>query len=183
MAISGPQPDRSRNEVPQCDTGKGLVAADGLWGTLFGVASLAAFSNEEAGAGVALGAVTALFIASAARGNRAANECRDSFNEYNVAIRDADQRRLIADTQPAVRVRPKKKPKPVEPPPEPVPQQVEPEPAPVVEEPQPEPAPEYSTPRPAPVKPAPPVAKPAPKPKPKPAPTDDDWSSFWKEVP
>ena len=182
MAISGPQPDRPRNEVPQCDTGKGLVAADGLWGTLFGVASLAAFSNEEAGAGVALGAVTALFVASAARGNRAANECRDSFNEYNVAIRDADQRRLIADTQPAVRVRPKKKPKPVEPPPEPVPQ-VEPEPAPVVEEP-PEPAPEYSTPRPAPVKPAPPVAKPAPKPKPKPSPpSDDDWSSFWKEVP
>ena len=185
LAVSGPSPDRPRNEVPQCDTGKGLVAADGLWGTLFGVSSLAAFSNEETGVGVALGGITALFIASAMRGNNAANDCRNAFNEYNVAIRD-EQQRLLADRQPAVKVRPKK-PKPVAPPVEPPPPQAEP-----VEqtpEPAPEPAPEYTSPRPPQIKPVakpekPEPAKPAPKPRSKPQPpTDDDWSSFWKEVP
>src|SRR5688572_31602562 len=99
MAIGGPDPDRPRNEVPKCDTGKGLVAADGLWATVFGVSGLAAIANDEAGVGIALGGIAALFVASAARGNRVANECREHFESYNVTIRE-ERSEVFADRQP-----------------------------------------------------------------------------------
>ena len=188
LGVSGPDPDRPRNEVPRCDTGKGAVALDGVWASLAGVGALAAFSNDESGTGVALAGVTALFTATAVRGNNAANQCRAAFDEYAMETNRQQQRDLIAQRPvspvPLKRPPPKKVEKPRVPD-----EEAEPE-----EDTQPTVPPEYTVPRPpVPTKPVKPPPQPQPPPqtppppvtpkKPPPAAVDDDWSDFWREAP
>lgn len=164
---------------------------DGLWGSLFGLTALGAFSDDATEAGVALIGASALFVASAVRGNNAANRCRGEYEEYNTSLM-RQQRELVTLQSgglgpvnvPAVKKRPLR-PKPV----------YDPQQPPAVEPTPPEPpaapepvAPEYATPRPI-VKPAQPVPAPAPPAK-KPAPVkppadpdEEDWGNFWKVVP
>ena len=157
---------------------------DGLLTTILGVASIAAFANDESGTGLALGAMGGLFVASAIRGNTAANECRAAYTDYNLAY----QQGLLRDErQTPVPVVAKKRPAKPKPPPvvTQLPEEEQQQPAgqidvePVAPTPaRPERVEPYSTPRPPPVKK--PVTPPA-----KPAATDDDedWSSFWTEAP
>jgi hypothetical protein len=180
LGISAPNPDRPRNEVPECDTGKGAVALDGLWATLSGLGAIAAFGDGEGGTGIALAGVAALFTATAVRGNGAANECRAAYDEFALENRRQPPNEFVAE-RPVLPAPVKKKPKPpkkVEPP---SPDEIR---VPDEEFAKPEPPPpEYASPRPppvvTPVKPAPAPKKPA---KQEPA-DDDDWSSFWKEQP
>jgi hypothetical protein len=176
LTIKGPDPDRPRNEVPHCDTGKGSVGLDAVASAMFGLGSIAALADGEEGTGLALAAVGGLFVASAVRGNTAANDCRAAYGEYNVAYQQMLRQPPRPEPRPAERPRPTvaRKPAVVEPPPAPAPPEppVETvEPAPVPQVPRPE---TYGTPRP------PPATK---KPAPKPADTEDDWSAFWKEAP
>lgn len=171
LAITAPAPDRQRFDMPKCDTGKGLVVADGLWGTLFGIAALAAMSNDEAGPGLTLGGVSALAFASAVRGNRAADECSTALVDYQAAIREElTARKLVAERRPRERVAPAQLPLRVEPRPSAA--------APVATgEPPSKPEPIEAEPSPR----ATPPVEAAPSPSPRPA--DDDWSAFWKELP
>ena len=181
LTIRAPDPDRPRNEVPSCDTGKGSVGLDAVASVLFGLGSIAAFADGEEGTGLAFGALGGLFVASAVRGNSSANACRAAYSDYNVAYQQMLRQEPVArpvDTRPRPTVA--RKPKPVELAPEPIAGQIETlEPAPVAE---PQPVPQvprpeaYGTPRPAPTKKPAPAAKPA-------APDDEDWSVFWKEAP
>jgi hypothetical protein len=198
LAVQAPNPDRPRDEVPKCDTGKGLVAADGLMASLLGISSIGAFSGDETGTGIALAAASALFVASAMRGNNAANACRGAYEEYNVHLMNErrTEQQVAAAQRTAPRPAVKKKPKPAEPV---VAEQ--PPTKPNVEATGPEgesldptttAPPEYASPRPPIVKspvplkpqPQPPAATKAPeKKKPAPPPDEDDWSNFWKEAP
>jgi hypothetical protein len=174
LAIDAADPQRPRNEVPKCDTGKGLVAMDGLMATLFGVTSLAAFSDDASGAGLALAAAGGLFVASAVRGNNAANSCRGAYDEYNASIRSIQRQQYVEAQPPRPAVKLKKpKPKPAPPPEQPeVPVEEQQPPADV--------PPEYAAPRPPAQKP---IAKQPPAPKAPADPDAEDWSSFWKELP
>jgi len=164
--------------------------------TLLGVASLAAFADGETGGGLALGATAGLFLASAVRGNNAANDCRAALEQYDLAYRSGEGQ------QPFAREREDDAPRPAM-----VKQKLAKKPAktaakmpveeaaaqpeivqsdPVqqqqldVEQKEPATAPEYATPRPSPTKPS----KADPPKKPKPASGgDEDWSVFWKEAP
>ena len=175
LAIDAPDPQRPRNEVPKCDTGKGAVGMDGLMTTILGVASIAAFANDESGTGLALGAMGGLFLASAVRGNNAANDCRAAFTDYNLAYQQNLLRDDVRPTPVVVKQKPKPKPK-VEPQPDvqaPVEVQAELDPpAPVKPE-------TYASPRPQP----PVVKKPAPPQPPAKQTGEDDWSDFWTEAP
>jgi hypothetical protein len=170
--LSGPDPERPRDELPKCNTGKGAVFLDGLMATLLGVGGLAAM-NDDSGTGAALVATSALFAASAYRGNRVANECRQAFDEYAQRVRPMPQ---VAD-RPVI-------PRPV------VKKSIAPPPAPAMPEvhadvrvPEPEPTPEEQVAE-TPPKVPPPYQVPRPKAPPKPQPADeDDWSAFWKEAP
>lgn len=131
------------------------------------IGGLAAIGEDAEGTGLALLAVGGLFVASAVRGNSAANECRAANAEYNVAymrerrtppIVDEREREPIVDERPRPRVVPRTPPA-VAP---------APEAPPVIANPSPEVVP---------ATPAPPPAK-----QPPPA-DDDDWSAFWKEAP
>lgn len=187
FGISGPDPERPRTEVPKCDTGKGMVALDGLTGTLLGLGSLAAFGDDATGVGVLLAGASALYFAGAAHGNSAANSCQAAFEDYNIAIHQQPQPEVAESPAPRLAVKKPPKKKPVaEPAVEPTPQeQLDPQPPPEPTPPQyttphapPEPtAPPYTTPRPVPAK-APPAPPAAPK-----DPDAEDWSSFWKELP
>lgn len=94
LAISGPAPDRHQLEMPKCDTGTGPVVVDGLWATLFGIATLAAFSAEEVEVGVAALGLGIAFVASASKGHSAATACRAELVAYQGEV--ADQSRLLA---------------------------------------------------------------------------------------
>jgi hypothetical protein len=172
FGLSGPDPERPRDELPKCSTGKGAVFLDGLMATLLGVGGLAAV-DDDSSTGAALVATGALFAASAYRGNRVANECREAFDEYAQRVSPMP---YIADrpaTRPVI-ARPVVK-KPVATPSAPAMPDVQadvrvPEPAPQAEEPVAEPPQ------------VPPVPRPKAPPKPKPA-GEDDWSAFWRETP
>lgn len=183
LAIQGPDPEQPRREVPRCDTGKGAVVMDGLMTTVLGLGSLAAFADGAEGAGLAIGAAGALFLASAIRGNNAADDCREAFEAYAALPPRQHDPMFARDAEPArrpVAVRRKRKPKRTEPASVTVPR----EPA----RPGPPPesiAPAYATPRPPerpsiaePAQPAPRRSTPAP-----PDPDAEDWSAFWEEAP
>ncbi len=188
FALSGPDPDRPRNEAPQCDTGKGLVAIDGLIAGSLLVASLGLLGAEEGSGAAVTGLLGAAFVGSAIRGNSAVNECRQAMTEYSA--RDVD--RAIDEQPVAGRIerpparRPKQPPTVMQPgspgdpygdePPYQAPHAnpaVAPPPAPVpVPAPTPAPSPKPTKPAPAP-----------PPPPPQQAEEPDDWKDFWTEVP
>jgi outer membrane biosynthesis protein TonB len=149
---------------------------DGLMTAVLGIASIAAFADDSSGAGLALGATSGLFLASALRGNTAANQCSAAHAEYTAMRQRAPID--VQDPPPRMVIRRQTKPKPK--PVQPVEPALEPDqPAPPVDEPPPEVAPPYAAPRPPNVKPA---DSPKPTKKP-PEPTDEDWGAFWKETP
>lgn len=184
LALSSPDPNRPRNEAPECDTGKGLVGLDGLVGGSFAVASLALLGADEGGGAAVTGLIGVAFIASAIRGNGAVNECRQALAEYRA--RDVD--RAIDEQQVAARPpsrRPQQPPTVMQPPQpgDPYAGDEPPYQAPHVNPAVPPPA---APPVPTPVlKPAPPT-KPMPTPPPAPpvqAEEPTDWKDFWTEVP
>jgi hypothetical protein len=155
LALTGPKPDRRPSERPDCDTGKGNVVLDGLFGTGFAVGTLAAAADGSTDAGVVLGLLGAAFIASAVRGNTVVDECREAFASYD-GLQQAPMPEDRVATRPRIA-----RPVVVAPPP----------------------AEEEATVPTAPV--APTVAPPPPPPPPtpparKPA---SEWQEFWKEVP
>jgi hypothetical protein len=193
LSIQGPAPDRPRHVIPSCDTGKGSVALDGVMGSLLAIGGISALSEDSEGAGLALLATAGLFVASAVRGNSAANECRAAYSEYNLAYERA-RRESVADLERTPAPRPMRRPPPVkvEPaspdvaPPEVAPPEVPPVVAPpIIAPPVIAPTTKPAQPNPAQPNPAQPnPAQPTPAPPTKPAsPDDDDWSAFWKELP
>jgi hypothetical protein len=58
---------------------------------LLGLGSIAAFADGEEGTGLALGAIGGLFVASAVRGNSAANACRVTASTASRTSRAAGQ--------------------------------------------------------------------------------------------
>lgn len=163
FSVQGPSPDRPRNQIPKCDTGKGLVALDGVMAATAGVVALSLVANDlDAAALLPLG-IGALYVAGAVHGSRAADACRAEIDNFEMSLASRDTMRLNDSAD----ERPRPRPAVVDAPPQP--------PIPVVQPPAPQPVPPpQQTPQPAPQKP---VAKPAPKPK-----QDDDWSDFWREV-
>jgi hypothetical protein len=82
LTLSGPDPKRSRDRVPRCDTTKGLVVADALMGSSLGLLSLVALGEDAGTAALVPASIGALFILSAVRGNGAVNDCRVAITEY-----------------------------------------------------------------------------------------------------
>lgn len=165
FSISGPPPDRPRNQIPQCDSGKGLVALDGLMATTAGIVAMAVVADDGGAAALLPLAIGAVYLGGAVHGNRAADECRVAMDEFESSLAARDQIRAIDEQN----ERPRPRPAAVDSQPTP------PIPVRVVQAPQPAPpappvqAPQQSQPK-APVKQPPPPAK------------DDDWTDFWREV-
>ena len=159
LALTGPKPDRRLSERPDCDTGKGNVVLDGLFGTGFGVGTLAAVADGSTSAGVVLGLFGAAFIASAVRGNTVVDECREAFASFDGLDRAPMREDRVARRP---RVEPAAEAPKVVPPPVAV------APPPAEERP------------PAVTAPVPPRVAPSAPPAPKSA---IEWQEFWKEVP
>ena len=81
LSISAPAADRKRNQVPDCDTGKGLVAIDALAAVGFGVGGLAALSEDQGTGAIAL-VGAALFTAAALHGSNNADKCKTAIADY-----------------------------------------------------------------------------------------------------
>ena len=164
LGITGPSPDRPRREVPNCDTGKGLVAADGVLAAGAGLAGIAAASEGNGEAGAVLAVVGTAFVLSAVHGNNKANACREELVKFTLEIPpgldDDDERELIA-RQAGGRLPKPAAFQPSQPTARPAPEQVG------VTDPPPPAAKE-------------PAAKP---PAAQPAQQTDDWHDFWQEVP
>ena len=167
FSIQGPSPDRPRNQIPKCDTGKGLVALDGVMATASGIVAMSLVANDLGAAALLPLAIGGLYVAGAVHGSRAADACREEIDSFESSLAARDTLRLndpdneqprprpaAVDAGPPVAV--------VQPPPQP--------PIPVVQAPPPQQQPPAVPPKPA--------AKPAPKPKQ----DDGDWSDFWREV-
>jgi hypothetical protein len=165
FALSGPDPDRPRNQPPRCDTTKGLVVVDGLMATTMGIAALSLTATDEPAVALIPAAIGALFVGGAVRGNNNVNACRAAMDGYAMAMnhgplpdvsQDPPSPIASAPMEPAVNPQPAIG-RPVAPPPA------------------------------QPVQPAavPPVAQqPARAPTTKGPPRgDDEWGEFWKEVP
>lgn len=162
LSISAPAANRKRNQLPECDTGKGLVAIDALSAVGFGVGGLAALSEEEGIGAIAL-VGAALFTAAALHGSNNADKCKAAIEDYGKEMA------ALAPPVEEVTQRPRRRRKPAPPPPD------------EIEEEDPY-TPVASPPKPEPKKPDP-EPKPEPRPEPKPTRGAPDWSQFWREVP
>ena len=87
LTLDGPKPRRARIEVPRCDTGKGLVAIDGVAAGLSSLGAAIALDEEQALATVLATGLAITFVASAVSGHRRVDRCRAAFGEYEAAIR------------------------------------------------------------------------------------------------
>ncbi len=175
LSISAPAADRRRNQVPDCDTGKGLVAIDGLAAVGFGVGGLAALSEDQGTGAIAL-VGAALFTAAALHGSNNADKCKQAIADYG-----KEMATLAPDLTQAVEVR--RTPKKRKPDPTIVPQAEPPDEIDATD-PDPTPAtpatPADPTPEPAKPEPKKPDLKPEHKPEPR---RPNDWGQFWREVP
>lgn len=178
LSISAPAADRKRNQVPDCDTGKGLVAIDALGAVGFGVGGLAALSEEQGTGAIAL-VGAALFTAAALHGSNNADKCKAAIADYGkeMATIAPDYREVEVRRTPK-----KRKPQPEEPPDEidaadpylvPVVPAAPAEPVTTLTKPEPNPEPTPAKPEPRPAKPEPKADGRIPK----------DWTDFWREVP
>jgi hypothetical protein len=176
FGISGPDPDRPRNQMPRCDSGKGLVALDGAMAATAGLVALSLAGETEPAVALLPLSIAAIYTAGAIRGNRNANKCREAMSDFEsfVAARDAIASPPAStpydDELPPPKARPVASRSDAAP-------AVQPAPSPA-----PAPAP-TSAPPPAqaavPAAAAKPASKPAPAPEQQPA---EDWADFWREV-
>lgn len=209
FGLSGPDPDRPRNQPPRCDTGKGLVVLDGVVAATAGIIAISLAGDTEPAVALLPAAIGGIYLAGAIKGNKAVNECREATSQYEqtTAARETmsprpaappeyDETSDIAERSPLAR--------PAAPPAAP-PQLAAPIPSPTAAASrtmQPPAQPPLAAQPPPPVQPAPtappptqaqpPAAQPPPakappgkqpkQPKQAPPPSDDDWSSFWREV-
>ncbi|HUS30596.1 MAG TPA: hypothetical protein VMZ53_18935 [Kofleriaceae bacterium] len=200
FGLSGPDPQRPREQMPKCDTGKGAVVVDGLMATVASVVAIALVSADEPAGALIPAGIAAAYIGGAVHGSRAVDSCRAAMDEWSGAIAARDQLRAGPpgdDDEPRPRrttvapVDPYYSPGPVAPqappqyPPQYPPQQVPPPQVPPQQGPPqqqvpPQQVPPQQAPPPQapqqPTRQAPPKSKQAP-------PSEDDWSDFWREVP
>ena len=126
LTLSGPDPNRPRNNLPACDTSKALVALDGAMAAATGLVAIGLASNGDGGAAVAPALVGSLFLLSAVHGNNTVDACHREMESYASSMAplpepQVAQRPLV---QPAVMPAPPVTPphvQPVQPPPPPPP--------------------------------------------------------------
>ncbi|MCX5745591.1 MAG: hypothetical protein NT062_24200 [Proteobacteria bacterium] len=176
LGLTGVDPERPRNQPPECDRTKGFVYADGVLGALSGAITLGVAIDTPSASLIPL-ALAAVFIGSAIHGNAVVDACRDDNREYYAALptdaapppRESREDHLIRRRPASVPVRATVPTSPTE-----------------LERPAPPPTPTEPTtepPAPKPTKP-PPAAPPPPKPTPAaPAPADEPWGDFWRVLP
>lgn len=169
FSISGPPPDRPRNQIPKCDTGKGLVALDGVMATTSGIVAMAFVANDLGAAALLPLAIGAVYLGGAIHGNKAADECRVAMDEFESSIAARDTLRVI-DNENEGQPYPRRAAVDAQPLP-PIPVQPPPQQQPVAPPPQPQQQPPPQQPQ-----PKAPAKQPAPKQ------DDDDWGDFWREV-
>jgi hypothetical protein len=170
-SLSGPSPNRQRNEPPECDTSKSLVVIDGLMATALGVAGLSIASTDEPAVALLPLAIGAIYLGGAIKGNTAVNKCRAATSEYGgaeVARNTLSTMDAQADAGETAR-----RPSDVVPQ---LPYQPTPYPGQAAYSPTQQPP--YASPAPAKTPPA--QAAPPPHSS---AAGDEDWSDFWREVP
>jgi len=174
LSLRGPDPLRSAYVAPSCDTGKGAVAADWVFGGLAATIALSAL-GADAGEVAAVSALTSVaFIASAARGNGVVNNCRAELAAYSPPAATPDEM-ARRPRRPGPAAAPQRFEDPYADPAELPAHRIGAKPAAAATA-----TPTVAIPVPAPAAPQP--GKPAPM-KPPPPPVADDWSDFWTEVP
>lgn len=173
LALSGPDAKAPRNKAPECDTGKGLIAVDGVAGSVFATGALIALSEDVTSVAAVSALIAAAYLGAAFKGNSSVNECRTAMAAFNTQNYDP------GPDEPSVALRPRSPARPTVGPPgtsAPPTEYVQPQP-PVVAPPSPVPTP------PVPNKVPPPWKDPkAPPPRPAPE-VSADWRDFWTEVP
>ena len=182
FGLSGPDPQRPREQLPKCDTGKGAVVVDGLMATVATIVALSLVAADEPAGALIPAGIGAAYIGGAVHGSRAVDECRAAMDDYAsmIAAREQLDRQGppggIGDElepTPPPRKKPPVNPVVVAPPPAEETVEEAPPVAPVA------PTAPVKQP-PAPTK-QPPAAKQPPAKQPSP-PSEDEWQDFWREV-
>jgi hypothetical protein len=186
LTLSGPDPNRPRTNRPTCDTGKGLVALDGVLAATLGLVAIGVASSDG-GAAVAPGLLGSLFLLSAVHGNSTVDACNREMDNWAATMTPP-----VPPDEPVAQLHPPMPtPAPMQPsmagpmqPPLPAPMQPS-VPAPMQPSTPPAVQPAVIASQPPPPQPAPrPVTAPrVQQPPPPRADNDDTWASFWLEVP
>lgn len=187
FALSGPDPDRPRNQPPRCDTTKGLVVADGLMATALGVVALSLTAADEPAIALLPAAIGALYVGAAVRGNNNVNQCRAAMDSYAMsygrgpALADESQAGSASVETPPIAAAPMEpavvNPQPITSPlPAAQPPVAQAPAQPPVAQPPVAQVPVAAPPAAQPAQPRPPTTRMRPR-------TDDEWGEFWKEVP
>lgn len=104
-SLSGPKPDRPRNQIPECDTSKGFVVIDGLMATVLGVATLSMLNTSEPAVALLPLSIGAIYLGGAIKGASAVNECNKARSEWEQGEID---REVLADDDEPPRKQPRK---------------------------------------------------------------------------
>jgi hypothetical protein len=123
LTLSGPDPNRPRNNRPACDTSKALVALDGALAATTGLIAVGLASNGDGGAAVAPALVGSLFLLSAVHGNNTVDACNREMDSYASSLVPLPEPQVAQQplVQPAVMPAPAVTPPHVPPPPPPAP--------------------------------------------------------------
>jgi hypothetical protein len=123
LTLSGPDPNRPRNNRPACDTSKALVALDGALAATTGLIAIGLATNGDGGAAVAPALIGSAFLLSAVHGNNTVDACNremDSYASSMMPLPEAPVAQQPPVAQPAAMpVLPPPHVQPVQPPPPP----------------------------------------------------------------
>lgn len=124
LTLSGPDPNRPRNNRPACDTSKALVALDGALAATTGLIAIGLAANGDGGAAVAPALLGSAFLLSAVHGNNTVDACNremDSYASSMMPLPEAPVAQQPPVVQPAAMpmMPPPRQVQPVQPPPPP----------------------------------------------------------------
>jgi hypothetical protein len=165
LTLSGPDPNRPRNNRPACDTSKAMVALDGAMAAALGLVAVGLASNNDGSSAVAPALIGSLFLVSAIHGNSTVDSCNRELASFENSVAPPPEE-PVAQLRAPVAQPPSMQPPMMQPP------VVQPQPAAIAAPPAPQP---QSQPPPSPRQPPPPQTTQGA--------GDDPWADFWQEVP
>jgi hypothetical protein len=95
LTLSGPDPNRPRQNRPTCDTSKALVALDGALAATMGIVAIGVAGNDG-GAAVVPALLGSLFLLSAVHGNSTVDACNREMDSWAATVNPATPEEPVA---------------------------------------------------------------------------------------
>ncbi len=101
FALSGPDPKRVAGTAPRCDSGKGLIWIDSIYGMTMGLAGGVAYFEGGGTASLVPMGISATYLLAAVLANGRVNRCREAFADLDEELRVSELLRIEKEEEAA----------------------------------------------------------------------------------